>query len=150
MKARQVRYKIEFGLLESKRVAQGIEKQVGGEPSSLFVRFACLRLPCLLLHRYYVTVCNLLTQAPIIAVWFDGIIIVYYYKLFSDVVLYLKKKLNASKPLNQSKGLSGNIGCRDKSIERVPQWSHMHRVNSIISGRSLPLHCTLSLLITTM
>ena len=31
------------------------------------------------------------------------------------VSLCLKKNLNASKPSNQSKGLDGNIDCRDKS-----------------------------------
>ena len=40
------------------------------------------------------------------------------------ITVSLKKNLNASKPSNQSKGLGGNIGCRDKtlhSIERVPR-----------------------------
>ena len=40
------------------------------------------------------------------------------------------EKSDASKPSNKSKGLGGNIGCRDKSstvrgINRVPQWSHI-------------------------
>ena len=29
--------------------------------------------------------------------------------------VFLKKNLNASKPSKQSKGLGGNIGCRDKN-----------------------------------
>ena len=40
----------------------------------------------------------------------------------------LKKSMNASKPSNRSKGLGGNIDCRDKSsygIKKVSQCSHI-------------------------
>ena len=42
-----------------------------------------------------------------------------------------KENLNASKPSDQSKGLGGNIGCRDKNlylvrgIKRVPKRSYI-------------------------
>ena len=65
-----------------------------------------------------------------------------------------KKNLNASKPSEHppsgekmSEGLGGNInGCRGKplhGIKRVPQCNHIGSTDSIISGRSPPLDCTL-------
>ena len=53
---------------------------------------------------------------------------------------FFLKKLNASKPFNESKDLGRNSGCtvgtKDSTMES-------HRPNIIISGRSPPLHCTL-------
>ena len=49
-----------------------------------------------------------------------------------------KENLNASKPSDQSTGLGGNIGCRDKNSTWYKKGSPMesHRANSIIWGRS--------------
>ena len=47
-----------------------------------------------------------------------------------------KENLNASKPSDQSKGLGGNIGCRDKNLYMVlkgfPNVVTWSRINSII------------------
>ena len=62
----------------------------------------------------------------------------------------IKKNMNASKPSEHplsgdkmSKGLGGNIGCRDKTSSWYQTGSPMwpHRVNSIISGRNPSLYC---------
>ena len=60
----------------------------------------------------------------------------------------LKKNLNASKPSEHpqvSEGLGGNIGCRDKTSSWYQKGSSMylHRVDSILPGRSPPLYYTL-------
>ena len=73
------------------------------------------------------------------------------------VVKLCKTKLNASTPIEHppsgdkmSKGLGGNIGCRDKTSSWYQTGSPIepHRVNSIISGRSPSLYCTLTLIIS--
>ena len=69
--------------------------------------------------------------------------------------LVLIKNLNASKPSEHrssgeimSKGLSGNIGCRDKTSSWYQTGSPMkpHRVSCMLSGRSPPLYCTHTLI----
>ena len=41
------------------------------------------------------------------------------YRHYWESPTVFKKNLNASKPSNQSKGLDGNIGCRDKLVQKV-------------------------------
>ena len=46
---------------------------------------------------------------------FTAALRLHYHRFFPDAP-FLKKYLNASKPSNQSKSLSGNFECRDKKL----------------------------------